>query len=63
MSSPAAKPPRAARARRAPAPRLTVVSIPSLNPARAEALAPFFDTVFAIASRVARADTATPTAA
>lgn len=41
-------------ARRAPAPRLTVVSIPSLDPARAEALTPFFDTLYGIAARVVR---------
>jgi hypothetical protein len=34
--------------------RLTVVSLPSLDPARAEPLSAFFDTVYGIAARLVR---------
>lgn len=42
--------------------RLTVTSLPSLDPVQASQLEPFFDTLYAIARRVAAAETAVPTA-
>lgn len=42
--------------------RLTVTSLPSLDPVQASQLEPFFDTLYAIARRVAAAETAAPTA-
>lgn len=42
--------------------RLTVTSLPSLDPVQAAQLDPFFDTVYAIARRLVAADAATPTA-
>lgn len=58
----------AAKARRTtraatPAPRVTVTSLPSLDPVRAHALDPFWDTLFRVAQRVAVQSTATPVAA
>lgn len=55
---------RPARAdRSAPAARVTVTSLPSLDPVRADALAPFWDTLFRVAQRVALGTPATVTPA
>lgn len=45
------------------APRLTVTSLPSLNPVTSAQLVPFFDTVFAIAQRLVEHEHAPATAA
>ena len=51
------------RARPATPPRrLTVTSLPSLDPVRAEQLTPFFDTLFGIASRLVAAPADRPSA-